>query len=366
MAIDPRISLSRAPTVNVGQRFGQALQNVRNLDLIGVNRELAPLQQEQAQMQVDLMKAQQPANILTAERAASELTQTGLDLSQEQQLGVQIAQSLKPLLDSNNDLGVVAELTRLNQQRPELQLTDEIELIQKDPAAFRVMNDSILQLGGAITPQQRVATKSFAPITDTETGQVSIPTFDPNTREAKLITIEGAKQLTPEQKRKSETESKIRDRLLGDAADISKSAFDELGKVKSSISTIDEAIKAIDDGASSGAISKFFPSFKQATIELENAAQRMGLDVISATTFGALSEGELKLAMDTASPKNLKPKDLIKWFTDRKKAKMKLGRELEKMAMALGRGKVTIAEYLEKNATFDERSDQDIFAEYGL
>ena len=73
------------------------------------------------------------------------------------------------------------------------------------------------------------------------------------------------------------------------------------------------------------------------------------LDVISATTFGALSEGELRLAMNTAVPLNLEPKALKKWLQDKKKAQQKLGSELYKMATTLGKGKTTIAEYLEQN-----------------
>ena len=133
--------------------------------------------------------------------------------------------------------------------------------------------------------------------------------------------------------------------------------FGQLRSTKSQISTINEAIKAIDDGAETGIIDKFLPSFRESTIALENAAQRMGLDVISATTFGALSEGELKLAMDTALPPNLNPKETRKWLTDRKKAKTKLANELSKMAIELGKGKTTVAEYLAKNASFTPKEE---------
>lgn len=198
--------------------------------------------------------------------------------------------------------------------------------------------------------------------TDIETGQKYVIKTDRNTGQSGRIDVKDAKGRTPEQ----EEQAAIRTSLLNDAAEVSKASFDQLKGVRSSISTIDEAISAIEKDATSGFFAKYFPSFKESTIALENTAQRMGLDVISATTFGALSEGELKLAMDTAMPRNLKPKALKKWLTERKNAKVKLARELSKMAITLGKGKVTIAEHLEDNATFDERSDEDILSEYGL
>ena len=50
----------------------------------------------------------------------------------------------------------------------------------------------------------------------------------------------------------------------------------------------------------------------------------MGLQVVSSVTFGALSAGELKVAMDTAVPPNLDNKQLAKWFRDRQAAQTKL------------------------------------------
>lgn len=200
------------------------------------------------------------------------------------------------------------------------------------------------------------ADSSFAPQVsalqvDPQTGQKYTVITNRNTGESKRVDAKDAigETLTQEMDRNFRVES------LKDARQISKNSFEQLKNVKSSISTINEAIKAIDDGAESGIIDKYLPSFKESTIALENAAQRMGLDVVSATTFGALSEGELRLAMDTAMPPNLQPKELRTWLTNRKKAKNKLANELTKMAITLGKGKTTIAEYLEKNATFTEQ-----------
>ncbi|ANJ65525.1 putative ejection protein [Pseudoalteromonas virus vB_PspP-H6/1] len=178
-----------------------------------------------------------------------------------------------------------------------------------------------------------------------ETGQQYIIITDPNTQQTSRVDVVGGKVETGDAKMNRE----IRKGLLEDAAEVSRESFDQLKTVRSQIGNFDTAIKALDQGAQSGPFQSMLPSIKQSTIELENAAQRLGLDVISATTFGALSEGELRLAMNTAVPLNLEPKELKQWLSDKKKAQQKLGNELYKMATGLGKGKMTIAEYLEKN-----------------
>ena len=211
-----------------------------------------------------------------------------------------------------------------------------------------------------ITSRNETAKETnFAPTvsalqTDPNTGQQYTVITDRNNNQSVRKNVDGAIAQSLEQ----EQDAAFRGKSLDDSRQLSKEMFGELRGVKSQIGTINEAIKAIDKGASSGAFDKFFPSFRESTIALENAAQRMGLDVIAATTFGALSEGELKLAMDTAVPKNLKPKELKKWLSDRRTAKIKLANELSKMAIELGKGKTTVAEYLAKNASFTPKEEQ--------
>ncbi len=209
-------------------------------------------------------------------------------------------------------------------------------------------------------------TTSFSPDispvqTDPETGQKYIIKTDRNSGASTRVDVENAIG----ESQGGEEQRLIRRELIKDAGEESKNAFKSLKVIKQSLGTMDEVIAALDKGASTGVIDRFLPSFTEATLELENAANRMGLDVVSATTFGALSEGELRLAMNTALPTNMEPKALREWVVGRKKAKQKLARELNKMAISLGKGKVTIAEYLEKNATFgkpvEEMTNEDLF-----
>lgn len=95
--------------------------------------------------------------------------------------------------------------------------------------------------------------------------------------------------------------------------------FDSIVKIDRGIVNIDNAISAIEGGAGVGAVQKLWPSIRAASVELDNIRGRMALDVVGATTFGALSKGELDLAKNVALPTGLDTEEL-KGFLARKKA----------------------------------------------
>ena len=103
------------------------------------------------------------------------------------------------------------------------------------------------------------------------------------------------------------------------------SGFETIAKINKNISNLERAITAIDEGASTGAIeSRFFPSFRKSTMQLEALRKELALDVIGAVTFGALSQGELDLAQEVALPTNLEPADLKKHIEGKIAAQEKL------------------------------------------
>lgn len=126
-------------------------------------------------------------------------------------------------------------------------------------------------------------------------------------------------------------------------------AFDALGKVRSNIVTIDTAVAALDAGANTGIVAKYFPDVSSASASLSNAMNRLGLDVISSVTFGALSEAEMKLAMETAVPRNLSEPDLRAWLLSKKAAQEKAAEALYNAAVYLGKPGNTLATWLEQN-----------------
>jgi hypothetical protein len=107
-------------------------------------------------------------------------------------------------------------------------------------------------------------------------------------------------------------------------AKIIDNGFVAINKFNASLGNIDRAIDAINRGAGTGAVEKFFPSIKAASVELENIRNSMALDVVGATTFGALSAGELSLAKDVALPTGLDKPELLDYLARKKAAQEKL------------------------------------------
>ena len=119
------------------------------------------------------------------------------------------------------------------------------------------------------------------------------------------------------------------------AQKVSQGYFERLQPINEGIGRLDRAIELIDSGADTGPIAQYFPSFSAASQELDNLQSQLGLDVVGQTTFGALSAGELKMALDVAVPANMNEEDLKVWLTDKRQAQTKLKNYLESAAMYL-------------------------------
>lgn len=126
-------------------------------------------------------------------------------------------------------------------------------------------------------------------------------------------------------------------------------AWESYGKLQTSLANIDDAIAAIDGGAKSGLVYNMLPSVTEASAALESAMNRMGLDVVGAVTFGALSEGELRLALATAVPQNLDPAQLRSWLVKRRDAQAKAAAMAADAAQFLTVPGNTINDWIAKN-----------------
>lgn len=125
-------------------------------------------------------------------------------------------------------------------------------------------------------------------------------------------------------------------------------SFKSLSLVKRNIGNMEEGIKLLDQGAGTGVIERRLPSVRASSIKLDNLQGRLGLDVIGNTTFGALSEAELRFALDTALPTGLGREELKKWMQEKIDAQTKLADYLEEAALFLGEPGNTIADFLAK------------------
>jgi hypothetical protein len=123
-------------------------------------------------------------------------------------------------------------------------------------------------------------------------------------------------------------------------------AFAQVGKIRSNISNLDAVVDAIDNGARSGAIDNLIPNWSASSIALQNAQRVLGLDVVGSVTFGALSEGELSLALSTALPLQMDEPDLRKWALAKKAAQTKLSGYLQEQATFLSRPGNTLDQWL--------------------
>jgi len=171
--------------------------------------------------------------------------------------------------------------------------------------------------------------------------------FDPT---GKLVTgADAAKVIDEANKYEAEQAQRVAgSKKIGTVtADQAVKAFEKAANVTTSIETIDRAVAAIDDGAMSGFVANYLPNITKASAELQSAMNQMGLDVISTVTFGALSESEMRVAMETAVPRNLSGPQLKEWLIEKRAAQVKARQALERAASYLSVPGNTIASWLE-------------------
>jgi len=131
------------------------------------------------------------------------------------------------------------------------------------------------------------------------------------------------------------------------AVNTSLSAFDQVGKSRSNIANLEEAKRlVVEEGANTGVIADRLPNWKASTVALDTVKNELGLDVVGSVTFGALSQGELTLALNTALPTNLSEDALVDWIDRKIVAQRKLQDYLYAQAIYLADGDKTIGDWL--------------------
>jgi len=136
------------------------------------------------------------------------------------------------------------------------------------------------------------------------------------------------------------------------AGKIATAAFNRLPAIQANIRRLDRAVGLIDKGANTGVIQSMMPTFKAASVQLEQLRSELGLDVVGAVTFGALSKGELDLALDVALPDKLSPPELRSWLINKRGAQQKLWDYLKEQATFLSKGENTVSDWY----TFKEQA----------
>jgi len=131
------------------------------------------------------------------------------------------------------------------------------------------------------------------------------------------------------------------------AANVANDAFGKINIMRSNVVNLQEAKRLIkEEGANTGFIMDKLPNLFAGSIALNQIQNQLGLNVIGSVTFGALSEGELNLALNTALPTNLNEPDLIDWIDRKIAAEKKLSEYLQEQAVFLADGDKTIGDWL--------------------
>jgi hypothetical protein len=132
------------------------------------------------------------------------------------------------------------------------------------------------------------------------------------------------------------------------AGKIALASFGAAGKIKENVLDLKRGIELIEkEGATTGYINDFLPNMKAATRKFANLRGKLGLNVVSSVTFGALSKGELNLAMDVALPKGMSEEETVNWIKTRVAAQEKLAANLEDAALYLADH--SVAELIRRN-----------------
>lgn len=143
------------------------------------------------------------------------------------------------------------------------------------------------------------------------------------------------------------------------AIQIGRQTFERLGPLRANIANLDRAIELIEEeGANTGVIAARLPNWNASTIELENLRNQLGLDVVGSVTFGALSESELALALNTALPTNLSEPELADWLRRKSDAQEKLADYLTQQARFLSTPGRTLDQWID----FTESGSKDVRA----
>ena len=126
--------------------------------------------------------------------------------------------------------------------------------------------------------------------------------------------------------------------LGGLSSEIVGNSYKDMLKVRTNIATLEDAKRALESGAQTGFFAQFLPDISRSATELANVRGRLGLEVVGSVTFGALSKGELDLALDIGLPENMDEDYLKGWVQERIDAKKKLLVNLQDAASFLSQG----------------------------
>jgi hypothetical protein len=221
---------------------------------------------------------------------------------------------------------------------------DLARMVESQPSTARAVLEEYLK--AEIRPGAGL--KTSAVMTDPNTGEQYVVATDPNIGDVYRKNVEGATSLTPAQELEMESTAALKEQDIQTAMNAGAKAFGQVESIDAQIDKLYEALGAVRDGAQSGVIRQFLPSFDAATAQLRAMGNALGIDIINSATFGALSAPELRLALSTGLDLSLSGKQLEDHIAAKIRAQTKLRNELYDKSRELTTG-IGYSEFIQKN-----------------
>lgn len=120
-------------------------------------------------------------------------------------------------------------------------------------------------------------------------------------------------------------------------ADIAVAALDNSEILIQQVAGLNNAIQRLDEGAKVGSLDRLLAAFDMPTAALQTQQRELGLGVISSVTFGALSQGELDLALSINAPETNDEAELRNWYERKAAATLKLAQAAKEQAIYFSR-----------------------------
>ena len=211
-----------------------------------------------------------------------------------------------------------------------------------------------------LNPNKEFSKKYSTPRIDQATGKYFVIVSDPNNNTVEQIEVSGATGLTEQQKLTMDSNEVLRQQDIGKAQEVGQQAFGQMESMQGVVRELSTARRlVIEEGAKAGVLQKYMPSFDAATSEFRAVANRLGIAVINSATFGALSEQELKLAMETGFPRDLSGDALIEWIDEKIRVQTKMSDALYNKARGLTSG-ITYSSFIQNHGKKDDDSGENL------
>ena len=211
-----------------------------------------------------------------------------------------------------------------------------------------------------LNPTKEFAKKYSTPRIDQTTGKYFVIVSDPNKNTVEQIEVGGATGLTEQQKLTMDSDEVLRQQDIAKAQQVGQQAFGQMERMQGVVRELSTARRLIiEEGAKAGILQKYMPSFNAATSEFRAIANRLGIEVINSATFGALSETELALALETGFPRNLSGDELIKWIDGKIAAQTKMSQALYNKARSLTSG-ITYSSFIQNHGRKDDDKGENL------